>query len=79
MILLRPSAILLCLALSGCGPEPAPKAAPGAVERTTEALDRDEAAERVATIKSNDREADARGAAAARRIRAADKDAPKSR
>jgi hypothetical protein len=72
MILHRVSAIFLCLALSGCGPEPAPKAAPGAVERTTEALDRDEAAERVATTKSNDREAEVRADAAARRIRASD-------
>ncbi len=53
MLLPHATAIVILVALSGCGSEPAPKAAPGAVERTTEALDRDEAAEQAATIDSN--------------------------
>lgn len=72
MMFSRAAAILIPLALAGCGSEPAPKAAPGAVERTTEAIDRNEAAERAAIIHSNEREEDARADAAERRIRAAD-------
>jgi hypothetical protein len=44
-------------------------AAPGAVERTTEALDRNTAAEQAETTRSNDRDAEVRADAAARRIR----------
>lgn len=79
MILSRPARILVCLALCGCGPEPVPQAAPGAVERTTEALERDEAAERAATTESNDREAKARADAAARRIRKVEESGPNAR
>lgn len=63
------AATLFCLALAGCGPEAAPVAAPGAVERTTEALDRNTAAEQAETTRSNDRDAEVRADAAARRIR----------
>ncbi len=60
----------MCFALCACGAEPAPQAAPGAVERTTEALDRQDAAEKAATTRRNDREADARADAAERRLEA---------
>jgi hypothetical protein len=73
MILPRAFAIFLGLALSACGREAAPEAAPGAVERTTDELDRNAAAERSAITDSNDRDAKERADAAARRIKSVEK------
>jgi hypothetical protein len=71
MIAIRTAAPLLLLV--GCGSEEAPKAPPGAVEQVTEALDRNEAAERKQTIRRLDREAEQRAVAAERRIEASEK------
>ena len=68
---------LLLLIAAGCGPSETPKAPPGAVERTVEELDRNEAAERAQTIRKLDREAEARAAEAQRRIRASERQQPK--
>ncbi len=61
--------LLLLTSAAACGPSETPKAAPGAVERTVEELDRNEAAERAQTIRKLDREADVRADKAERRIR----------
>ncbi len=66
----RSPALLLLAALAGCGAAETPQAAPGAVERTTAALTRNEAVERGETIRRIDAEAEARAAASKERIEA---------
>ncbi len=61
----------LVLALCACGGSAeTAEAPPGAVERTTEALARNEAAEQKATIRKIDREAEVRAEASKDRIEA---------
>ena len=71
MNIVRSAFPLLLLVAGACGSSDSetPKAAPGAVERTVEELDRNEAAERAQTIRKLDREAEARADEAQRRIR----------
>lgn len=73
MNLARTAFVLPILALAACGGSDTPKAAPGAVERTVEQLERNEAAERAQTIRKVDREAEARANQAERRIKASEK------
>ena len=75
MNIVRTAFPMLLLMAGACGPSEseAPKAAPGAVERTVAELDRNEAAERAQTIRKLDREAEARAAEAQRRIRASER------
>jgi hypothetical protein len=61
--------LLPLLILGGCEAAEAPKAQPGAVERTADALDRNEAAERNATIRRLEREAQIRAADSEERIK----------
>ena len=60
MTLIRIAAPLSLFALSACGSSETPQAAPGAVERTTAELDRNEAAGRRDTVRRIEREAEAR-------------------
>jgi TolA-binding protein len=64
------TALLLLLTLASCGSSEAPEAAPGAVERTTAELDRNDATERRDTIRRIENEAEARTDRFERRIEA---------
>ena len=68
--MMRPFILLAAAgALAACGEsDNTPKAAPGAVERTTRELDRNAAAEMNAVIRKADREADVRADVAKQRI-----------
>jgi len=79
MIFSRTAAISIALALSACGSADPPEAPPGAVEQVTEELARNEAAERIETIRRIDREAEARAAASKRRIRAIEEGQPEAK
>ncbi len=76
MIRPRTAPFLLLLALSACGSKETPEAPPGSVERTTESLARNEAAERVETIRRIDRDAQARAEDSKRRIKAVEQGQP---
>lgn len=56
----RALSLPLLLAIAACGSPEAPEAPPGAVERVTEQLDRNDAIERRDTIKRIENEAEAR-------------------
>jgi hypothetical protein len=67
--MMRPIILLAAAgALGSCGEADTPKAAPGAVERTTRELDRNAATEMNALIRKADREADVRADVAKQRI-----------
>lgn len=70
MIMFRASALLSLLALAACGPGDTPQPPPGAVERTADALDRNDAAERKETVRRIEDEADARADDSKQRIEA---------
>jgi hypothetical protein len=70
MTMIRPSAFLPLLALVACGPRETPQAPPGSVERTADALDRKDAAERNATVRRIEDEAEARADDSEQRIEA---------
>ena len=75
MNLLRTPLLPLLLALAACGrSDPPPEAKPGAVERTTDALDRNAAAERNQTVERIDNEAEARAADSKQRIEAIERE-----
>lgn len=67
---LRPLPALILLLLAACGAPETPQAAPGSVERLTAELDRQEEAERLATIRRNAREAELRSERFAQRLAA---------
>ena len=76
---MRPIAAASLLALGllcACGPRATPEAPPGAVERTTEALARNEAAELNRTARRIDAEAEARAEASEERIEAIEEGQP---
>ena len=64
----------LLLPLAACGTSETPQPAPGAVERLTAELDRNDTAERNATARRIDREAEARQASFERRIAAIERE-----
>jgi hypothetical protein len=66
----RTAAFLSLLALAACGPGKMPEAPPGAVERTADELDRNEAAELKQTVRRIEVEADARADDSKQRIKA---------
>ena len=70
------AALLLLLALAACGSSEAPEAAPGAVERTTAELDRNDATERRDTIRRIENEAEARTDRFEQRIEAIEREGP---
>ena len=71
---LRTSCCLLAaFVLAGCGEPDSPTAAPGSVERATDAIDRDAAADRTATIDRLHDEENARAESATSRIAASEK------
>lgn len=70
----RGFAFVSFLALAACGQPEAPEAAPGAVERTADALDRNEAAERKDTVRRIEAEAEARSESSEARIDAIEKE-----
>jgi hypothetical protein len=69
----RTFALLSLLALAACESRETPQAPPGAVERTTEALDRNEAAQKQETVRRIDDEAEARADDSEERIEAIEK------
>jgi hypothetical protein len=73
MNLAQTASLLSLLALASCGPRDTPQAPPGAVERTTEALDRNEAAQKKETVRRIDDEAEARADDSKDRIEAIEK------
>ncbi len=70
----RTIALLSLLALGGCGPGETPEAPPGAVERTADALDRNDAAQRNQTVRRIEAEAEARSEDFEERIEAIEKE-----
>lgn len=71
------AAAALLFPLAACGSSETPQAAPGAVERTVEALDRNEALERDRTVRTLHREEDLRAEQAERRIEAVESERTK--
>jgi predicted small lipoprotein YifL len=70
----RTIALVSLLALAACGRGDTPEAPPGAVERTAEALERNEAAELNRTARRIDDEAEARADDSKQRIEAIEKE-----
>jgi TolA-binding protein len=78
MPVFRTASILLPLvALVACGSPQSPEAAPGAVERTTAQLDRDDAREKSITVRRIEDEAEARSDRFDGRIAAIEKESAK--
>lgn len=70
----HPLSALSLLLLTACGQGDAPEAPPGSVERTTDAIERNEAVQRNETIQRIDREAEMRAEASKQRVRAVEQE-----
>lgn len=73
MAVSRTLPLVFLIPLAACGASETPEAPPGSVERLTTQLDRNEAAERRATARRIDREAEARTERFEQRIEAIEK------